>query len=384
MLGLLQGLPRTTGYPYPKSKITILDVTGPSVAATLDAGGWTLAQRDLDRLYLLDYGRPDKNPQKNKNGTVDVVSFADRRVEHVDIGRSPIGGLLLEGGGMAVTSEGPAGGSAGELRLFREGKLVATLPVAARPTYVGEEAGTLYVVGAKAVTRVDAAGMQVTATIPLVRGTEPIVGDGDRPSELVVAPDRRRAFIHYPAQDKVAVLDLEHGKAIGAATTGRSGKKILNSMTSVLTYGMTDRIYFYGAGDPPQLQVRPDGRFAYALNLDTSDVTVVDADTAQAVAKVGAGGRELMLLGGPTVVVVGQELNFIDAARNVKLDPLSLPGLRGLLRSPDGAFAVSLAERTVLILDGATGQVRARLTDFVNPIRIAFSRVGAAAGSTTP
>ncbi len=57
----------------------------------------------------------------------------------------------------------------------------------------------------------------------------------------------------------------------------------------------------------------------------------------------------------------------------MKVDPLSLPGLRGLLRSPDGAFAVALAERTVLILDGATGKERARLTDLVQPIRIAFA-----------
>lgn len=291
---------------------------------------------------------------------------------------------MMDGGQMAVTSEGPAGGTAGELRLLREGKLVATLPVAARPTYLGEQAGALYVVGAKAVTRVDPVGLQVTATIPLVKGTEPVVDDDDRPFELMVTPDGRRAFIHYPAQDKVAVLDLENGKAIGAAKTGRGSKKFMKTMASGLTYGMTDRIYFYGAGDPPQMQVRPDGRFAYALNLDTSDVTVVDADTAQAVEKVGAGGRELLLLGGGTVVVVGQELNFIDTTRNMKLAPVGLPGLRGLLRSPDGAFAVALAERTVLILDGTTGRERARLTDFVDPMRIAFGKAGAAVGATTP
>lgn len=66
-----------------------MDVTGPSVSATLDTGTWSLIEGDGDRLYLLDPGRPDKNPQKNRNGAIEIVSLADRHVEHVDIGRAP-------------------------------------------------------------------------------------------------------------------------------------------------------------------------------------------------------------------------------------------------------------------------------------------------------
>lgn len=199
--------------------------------------------------------------------------------------------------------------------------------------------------------------------------------DDDQPFELVVTPDARRAFIHYPAQDKVVVLDLEQGKAIGSTKTGRGGKKLLGGVMSALTYGMSDRTYFYNPGsDPPQMLARPDGRFAYALNLDTSDVTVVDADTAQAVAKIGAGGRALAMLGGPTLFVLGPELQAIDTARNAKVEPPLLSGLRGLRPSPDGACAVALAERAVLILDGATGKERARLTEFVKPTRVAFAK----------
>jgi hypothetical protein len=219
---------------------------------------------------------------------------------------------------------------------------------------------------------VDPASLQVTATIALVKGTEAVVDDDDRPFELVATPDGRRAFIHYPAHDKVAVLDLENGKAIGAAKTGRGGKKFMNALASGLSYGMTDRIYFYGADDPPQMQVRPDGRFAYALNLDTSDLTVVDGDTAQAVEKVGA-GAEVMILGryrGGR----GAGAQLIDTARNVKLDPVLLPGLRPV-RSPDGAFAVALAERTVVILDGTTGKERARpVTSSTGPDRLRQGR----------
>ena len=100
----------------------------------------------------------------------------------------------------------------------------------------------------------------------------------------------------------------------------------------------------------------------------------MDADTAQVIGKISAGGSEIELLGDKTMPRRWvREIHVIDAARNVKTDQIRLPGLRGLARTPDGAFAVALAERTVLILDGATGKERARLTDFVNPTRIVLA-----------
>ena len=324
-LALLQGLPRSARYPYPKSKITFLDAAGLSVTGTLDAGGWSFVARDTDRVYLIDQGQPDKNPEKNRDGAIDVVLVAQRRVEHVDVGRSLTGALLTENGLLAVMSEGPVGGAGGELRLIREGKLAAMLPVAQAPRLSSEKGDTVYVVGSKAVTLVDTTTLQVTGAIPLARGAVPIVGDDDRPTEMAVSADRRRAFIHYGAQHKVAVLDLEDGKAIGSTKTGRGGKKFLNNMLTGLGYA-TSALFYGGFGQPAaatgttqgMMQVRPDGRFAYVLNVDTNDVTVVDSDTAEAVEKIGGGGYGLVLLGGPTVVAVGSELNLIDAGHNVE------------------------------------------------------------------
>ena len=113
-LALLQGLPRSSKYPFPQSKVTFVDTAGPAVTGTLDAAGWDFVKRNTDRLYLFDHGRPDKNPAKNRNAGVDVVSLAVGRVDHVDIGRfSRV--IFTEGGLMAVLSDGPKGGAAGEL-----------------------------------------------------------------------------------------------------------------------------------------------------------------------------------------------------------------------------------------------------------------------------
>jgi hypothetical protein len=378
MLALLQGLPRSARYPFPKSKVTLVDVAGPSVTGALEAGGWDQAERDAERLYLTVRGRPDKNPQKNQNGSIDVISLVTRSIERVDIGRAPAGALLREDGLMVIVSEGPAGASAGELRIIRDGKLSATLPVAARPMLVDELGGALCVVGAKAVTLVDLVSLQVKSSLALEKAGQAIVDDDDRPFELVGTPDGRRAFIHYPAQDKVAVLDLEQSKAIGSTKTGRGGKKLLNSVMSTLTYGMSDRIYFYNSGDPPQMLVRADGRFAYALNLDTSDVSIVDAETAAVVQKIGAAGRALALLGETQLLVVGGPVpSIIDTRRNAKIGQVELSGLSGVVVAPDGSAAVALGERSLLILDGATGKERARLTDLVRPSRIVFGKSGA-------
>ena len=361
----LQGLPRGGKRPYPQSKHWLVDLAGPRVTTTLDTGPWPAADSDGERLYLLHRGEPDKDPAKNRNGTVHVVPFGDPRAERLDVGRAPVG-WFREESLLGILSEGPHGGP-GELRLLREGTLAATTPVAPRPAVMGRGKDALYVVGSTGVTVVDPASGQVKATLPLGG----FVGDGDDATEVQVSDDGRRAFVLYGPQHKVAVLDLERGKPIGVAKTGRGGKKFLNNMMAGLGYSLgvilIPRFDFH---EPGHLLARPDGRFAYAINEETKDVTVIDADTALSVEKIGGLGYFLVPLGGPTVAVFGPAIQLIDAARNVKAQEIRVPGIRGVVHSSDSS--VVLGERTVLILDAATGRERARLTDFTRPAYVEF------------
>jgi DNA-binding beta-propeller fold protein YncE len=296
----------------------------------------------------------------------------------LDAGRGPEGLYRDETGGqLFVPAEGPAGGPEGELRVFRGDTLAATLKTAAKPKLFARERDAVYVVGEKAVTLVHPVVPQVTATLPLARGAEGLVDDDDQPTELKVSPDGTRAFVHYGLHHKVATLDLEARKAVGSTKTGSGGKKFLGNMMGGL-YGWPGML---AAGysiwihtQPSMLAVRPDGRFAYAVNNQTKDVTVVDGATGKSVETIGGNGYSLELLKGGRFLyeVADSDLRLIDLERNTEALEIPLPDLRGLFFAPDRSVALALAKRAVLVLDGASGKPLARDADFVSADAIAF------------
>jgi DNA-binding beta-propeller fold protein YncE len=123
------------------------------------------------------------------------------------------------------------------------------------------------------------------------------------------------------------------------------------------------------------LAVRPDGRFAYAINNQTKDITVVDAATGKSSGMIGGNGYALELLKDGRFLdeVSDSGLRLVDLEQNQKALESELPGLRGLFFPPDRSIAVALARQAVLLLDGASGQPLARLTDFQGPDAIAFA-----------
>ncbi len=381
-LPLIQGLPVGGKFPFPQSRLWVVDLAGPSVAAKLDTGTWANLYTDGTHFYLLDAGKPDKNPEKNKNGAVQVASLERRAiVGRLEAGRAPRGLYQDEVGGQVfIPGDGPPGAPGGELRVIRGDRLAATLEVARNPKLLKRDHDVVYVVGEKAVTLVDPGTLKPTATIPLAKGDDDLVDDDDLPTELAVSPDGKRAFIHYGIHHKVVVLDLEAHRAVGSAKTGRGGKKLFGNVMG----GMFGIAGFLAAGyspwaftAPTMLAVGPDGRFAYAINTQTKDVTVVDGKTADAVEMIGGGGYALKILGGGAMAVVsGGKIQIVDTVRNTKTAELELPELQGLAVSPDGAHGVAVARRLVVVLDG-TGKETARVTDLLGPSDLVFDSTGA-------
>jgi len=339
---LVEGLPRGSYPSFAQSRLWSVDLAGPSVAGKLDLGPFGFLEPDeqADQLYIVS-GGVGKDASKQE----------------------------------------------GELRVVRGAHVAATLKVAPHPRLIAREGELVYVVGEKAVTVVDPAGLRVVATLPLESEGKSLVDEDDAPTELRTSPDGKRGFVLYGLNERVVVLDLEQKKAIGTTKTGRGGKKFLRGLANVAAWSASLNGGFMGqlAALPFRLHrgpaseglvVRPDGRFAYALDFKTNDVTVVDANTAEAVEKIGGGGRELKLLtgGGAVAVVSGSEVTLLDTASNKKATVVELSGLRSLVLSPDGAHAVALGERTVLYLDGRTGKELARLTTFGKPAAVIFAQ----------
>lgn len=125
---------------------------------------------------------------------------------------------------------------------------------------------------------------------------------------------------------------------------------------------------------PSMLAVRPDGRYAYAINNQTKDITVVDGTTGKSAEMIGGNGYALEVLKGGRFLyeVSDASLRLVDLERNTKALELELPDLRGLFFAPDRSVAVALAKQAVVVLDGVSGQPIGRWSDFTSPDAIAF------------
>jgi DNA-binding beta-propeller fold protein YncE len=395
-LALVQGLPRLSRRPFATSRVWFVDMVAATLLGSVETGPLASIYSDGSWLYLLDPGQPDADSRRSRNGVVQVVSLESHLVvaSH-DAGRKPHG-FAAEAGvpGVVVASDGPPGRLDGELRAIRGASVAVSAGVAANPGLVVRDRGRAIVVGAAAVTLADAETAAVRATLPLKRGAERLVFDDEVPLEALVSGDGRRAFVLYEPGSKLAALDLaaERPALVGVARTGRGSRRLMRGLglaagaLSLVPGGVGEwanavgLVTAPGLGSPaarpgaPLLALRPDGRYAYALNVGTGDVTAVDADTATASYHVPAPGLRLRpLAGGATLAVLAPgSVQLIDTTRHRRIAEIELPGLSDVVASPDGRHALVLADRKVLCLDGATGDVVATVTNFVQPTVVAF------------
>ena len=304
-----------------------------------------------------------------------------------------------------VLSDGAAGKDrnepTGELRVFRGAELVATLEVAPNPSFirVSPDRESIQVVGTTALTTVDYPALRVTGRMPLETtgrasssGPGALIGLGHKRavSELVISPDGTRGFALYDQSSKLLVLDLSHHTLVASLATGRGGvkaAKLIGAWAATMASAYVGQsiatatgspTYTYGIFSPAPtsatMALGPDGQFAYVLNTHTNDVTIVSSDTGEVIDKIAGGGQRLERMGGGALVaVVGSSLLLIDTSSQKAL-PEAAPDLKliDLVPSPDGRFAVALAENAVLILDSDTGKVLGRSSGFKRPVQVVF------------
>lgn len=381
----------------------LLTPKDPVTSATLSGDG--------QYLYLLDARKPSDNPEKNVKGSLSVISVSARsELAAIDVGFNPRGLIrdeksdrILVLGDALPGKEQPDG----VLRVIKGTETLGISRVAPDPQFVrvSPDGSLLYVVSQGYISIVDYASFQSLQRMPVEgkhgRSKEPL-------GEFAITADGRRALALSSGRE-VRVFDLEGRKLLAPVTVGRGSVLFVEALTAGLqTYVSAANATYVGSGmytyhiysiaPPPggyyqSVVLSPDSKFAYVLNSATYDVTVVDAQNATVLSKIGIVGLspQLEMLPGGKALCVKEDvyLTFIDTNTNQKIDfghdagcrwhdRVKVGGLRAMKLtfqvSPSGTRALAFAKKNLVGFDLTTVRVLARLTDFQDVSEILFEQ----------
>ncbi len=387
------------GQPAVPAELRFVDLGTLTVETTLalegDPGPPTPSP-DGRWLYLLEYGKPDKKPEKNVNGRVQVVSV-ERRAHQVNLeaGRAPRGLVVDdEGNQVFVLSEGEpslekGADAPGVLRVIRGAEEAAKITVGGDPLFlrVSPDRQHLHVVSEKTLTAVDLPALsKLGVAAPKPGGRSPLTG---RAKELTVSSDGKRGYVLYDESSKLGILDLESRQLVAEVTTGRGGVKFgkllgaaalsAASMSAAQAQANSTGFGWYSvytvAPANTALVLSEDQRYVYVLNTRSNDVTIVDTETRQPVNKVGVGGaanRLELLPGGAFVAVTtgADTLHLIDTT--TRLQASELPDGGNYVFSSDKRFAAAIGKHVVYCLEGATLKTLGTATGYKRPTQLLF------------
>jgi DNA-binding beta-propeller fold protein YncE len=360
------------------AELRFLDLSSGTIAASIalegDPGGPVLAP-DGQFLYLLDRGKPNDNPDKNVNGRLHAVSMTTRTVAAVtDAGSKPRGLVLDERAGqLLLVSDGPpVKGPAnrnrpGELRVIRGATPAPPIPVGTGPVRVEVSADgrALWVLGTYSAAKLALPSLEPSPAV-----TFKTWGD-----ELAVSVDGQRLYMLNG--EYLYTYDLASGQKITDVRTGRMGMKTLLALESGLLTEASrlearnearreGRSYYayteYTLREPRgTMAIRPDGKALYALNSQTSDVTIVDGVTGEIIKKVPAGGFAVHFMPAAAIALVPSdtEVHAVDLATHQKLADvvtLAAASFAESALSPDARTAVIHGAGGVAIVDVASGK----------------------------
>lgn len=336
-----------------------------------------------DLIYLLD-------PPMSRAGTLHVVSASQHKlVASHKVGQSASLGAFDDATGrlfvLSQSTEKGQRGWNGRLQVFKDGDQVGpTMTIVDYPTTMSFTPDRKMAL----ISGVD------TFVLPLDTLEPGPVMKAGRPYEVHFTPDMKRAFYYYWDEGSccsVGVFDWSKrekmkGYMIGS-TGARIGQALVAAAASVGSYSAsksaakssgsssfyytvyTPRVAEAGRG---MMVIRPDGKFAYALDPQTDYVTRIDAETAERLEgiKVGSSSRQLVPLRDSAVigVVSDKSVTFIDTNTHQKSGELTFAGtLRDVETTADRSHGVALADGRIVVFD-ASGKMTAEVTSVKKPV----------------
>jgi YVTN family beta-propeller protein len=210
------------------------------------------------------------------------------------------------------------------------------------------------------------------------------------PDELL--PVRGGEALAVKAVDRLGIVDLKTNRLERAITTGRgavkAGKVLGTVVASVAALAMIGSVEFailaprlysaanYGMLAPAGMLVGPEGDTVYAVNTFSDDVTILDANTGKAVAKIPVGGGCLgigLTPNGRFVVAHSpNQITVIDTrthsrALERQLTDETVNAVYTLRQTPR---IVALATHFLVVVDAESGEMVYTPEKFGDPIQL--------------
>jgi hypothetical protein len=239
-----------------------------------------------------------------------------------------------------------------------------------------------------------------TALVPLNARTAAGKSLGGVPGEVLYLPGVKKAAMTVRTPfgqptSKVAIVDLAGNRVEHVVTTGRGSVKFgkfmgamalsiaLSSLSYYGGYSMAQAtgspFFFYNiytfTPAPPNLELSAsaDGKFVYALNSQTNDVTVINTQDGTADTKIAVGGgcRRVAIAPGGRFIYsyTGGQVSLIDTQTNKKHLEHQVPSGRVLTVHTFDADKrlAALTSKSLLILDTEKGALAHAIDGFGDP-----------------
>lgn len=400
--------------PPAKPALTVfsLDSEEPLAEIVLDQPARQMAlSRDEKWLYLLDRGFPSKKADKNRNGIVHVVDTSTLQlVKSYDVGTSPRS-LDADSASddVAVLAQASFKDTSGRLYLLRGSELSPAVEVGKDPQFMTRSGGQpgRFLVTYDEFRFLSDDGNLASSFVALnkKKGSPPVSGPevptlGGYPGEVLQLPGTEKAAMTVMTAwgeptSKVAIVNLKENKVEKIVTTGRGGVKfgqfmgamaLSVAMSSLSYYGnyslarsMGQPHFYYNvyAFRPPtpnlDLAASADGKFVYALNTQTNDVTIIDSSDGKVLehVAVGGGARRVTLSPGGKFIFAqsNKEITLIDTQSNKQhVEHKVLSGkVNSLQLDETGRTMLTLTSKTLEVWDSEQGKILATVDGLAEP-----------------
>jgi DNA-binding beta-propeller fold protein YncE len=337
-----------------------------------------------DLFYIIDPG------DKKSPGTVHVVDLESRRItKSIEVGSGAIRGGSDREGNFFVLSQSPDG-KRGQVTIIHGSEVTATYPTGAAPqtATLSADGKRLYVVG----NQLNVVDLAAKTSTPGIDAARPTIG-------LLATRDGRRV-VTVAMQDqgccRISVFDSAADKQLtsflGGSKGTRVGQRLAAAALSVGSYaaarsatgpGGTFMYSVYaptvhGAARGP-VTFGPGEKKAYAVDTQTSDVTVVDLESGQRIVNIpgGSGLSEVIPLpdAGLIAAVSNERIDLIDTTTDTVREAIPMKSSFNMAYvSPDEKRLVILGTDRILIIDTQTGKPLGMITDLKSPTRVIFLR----------